>query len=262
MNNFERYKELSDNNPDVVVGFNKAIEKAFAQKDYKIIKYILTSPELIKERKIYKEESIEYRRFSLEEFTLIFACDNNCKDMVEFIFTNKNVDKEFLYRSLNYGLTKAASKGALEVVQYLTTSYDLKNNADINYVNSPLKEACQHGNLNVVKFLLDSPLLEKKADLSSIENIYDFSFLCRDFISENNSQHMPDNEKEKNDYLDRKMLVLKYLILEQNFKTNEDIEKFLQKPENKIIKRIFDTRELQNELNENLNKNVTKKPKI
>ena len=268
MNNyFEKYELLSEKDPDVVVGFNRLMDKLFQDKNIDIgfVKYILTSSELSSERNTYKNESIEYGRLSFEEMLLNKASENNAVEIAKIILTHPNVDKEYIDRSLDFALYMAASKGALDCVEYLSTSSDLERLANVNQLRSPLTAACENGHLKIVKFLLESPNLKIKASLAELEDYYVFSHLCKIFEpSESNyGKTLFKNEEEKRKLIEDRLIVMKYLILEQKLQKNEDIEKYLISSDNQTIKLIFDVQELNAELNQSVNdENVKRKPKL
>jgi ankyrin repeat protein len=258
---FEKYKSLSKNHLDIVIGLNEAISESFKEKsiDINFLKFLLISPELEEERKIYKKESIDYLRLSLEEMILLAASEKNYYDLVHFIFTDLNVDKEYLYRSLDYSLYLASSNGSFEVVEYLSSSPELDKLANINYIQSPLMVACEKGHLNIVKFLLESPKLKEPASLKIIQDFYGFSYLCSVF----SSNHVGGNSEQVKDYINKRLDVMKYLILEKNLQKTVDIDRYINQPENKVIKTIFNVKDLNSELKYDLNNDSNiKKPKL
>lgn len=264
INYFEKYEHLSEKDPDIVIAFNRAIEKTFKEKniDIEFIKYILTSTELKNQRKIFKDESLEYQRLSLEEFILIPASDKNLVEIIEYIFSDPKTDKEFLDRTLDYCLYRASSKGSFNVVEYLLTSSHLTRIANVDHIQSPLMSACENGHLNIVKFLLESPKLKKHSSLEPLQDYYGFSHLCNIFSSPEPLKYMFDNENDRN-YLERRLDTIRYLILENYLQKDEEIEDYINKPENKIIKSIFDVQELKSELNLSIeNETIKRKPKL
>lgn len=264
---FDKYKLLSDSDPDIVVGINKVLQNIFKEKiiDIDFIKYILISPDLKNDRLIYKNESIEYKRLSLEEMILNTASEKDCLNLVKFLFTNFDVDKEYLYRSLDSALYGASTNGSLKTVKYLSTSSDLKQTANIDHFHSPLVTACQNGHLNIVKFFFESSKLKNKNLIEQVEDYFVFSHLCN-LSSTNlffNNDDDDDDSDEKKSLVEKKLLVLQYLIVEQKLKKDADIANFIEKPENKAIKSMFEVQELQTELNSELNEHITKrKPKL
>jgi ankyrin repeat protein len=268
MNNYlEKYELLSEKDPDIVVGFNRLLDKIFKEKDIDVgfVEYLLTSPNLSSERQIYRNESIEYERLSFEEMLLNKASECNYVEIAKIIFTHSNVDKQYIDRSLDFALYIAASKGALDCVEYLSTSSDLERLANVNQIRSPLVTACEHGHLNVAKFLLESPNLKIKASLKELEDFYVFSHLCKIFepSEPNYGKTLFKNEEEKRKIIENRLIVMKYLILEQKLQKNEDIDNYLNNSQNQTIKLLFDVQQLNSELSQSTTDEIIKrKPKL
>lgn len=265
---FEKYESFLKNEPDIVHCFNNILQSMLDEEkvDINFLEYILISSDLNAERQIYRTEAIQYGRLSFEEMVLNFASEKNCVEAIKLILTHPEVDRKYIDRTLDYSLYLASSKGALECVEYLSTCPDLEKLANVNQIRSPLIAACENGHLNIVKFLLESPKLKVRASLTEIEDYYVFSHLCKVFESTHVSTFKStlfESEEEQKDLVDRRLAVMKYLILENNLNKNDAIEKYINKSENQTIKLIFDVQELNSELNAaSSNGTVKRKPKL
>lgn len=96
-------------------------------------------------------------------------------------------------------------------------------------INKELHEACSNGDLGLVKYFLTSPDLIYHSHVHS-NNDYSFRLAC----------------------FNRKMNVLRYLILELNIEKTKDIKDHLKLYPNKQVEAWFKSRDLSNKLKSEL----------
>lgn len=147
--------------------------------------------------------------------------------------------------SLNEELVKACAIGSLEQVQTLLTSNELKRKPSINANNEhALRFACNNNHIEIIKYLITSPEIEKHADVHAA---FDTPFKS---AINNNSQEL-----------------LHFYIFELNIEKTLFIENALieyayrNKEMSEIAKKMFNTRELREELN-SINIKEKNKPKL
>jgi hypothetical protein len=129
----------------------------------------------------------------------------------------ENLDDAFIWACL---------KGEFEKIKYLLTSPELKIHANIHTEgDNGLMVAFKKSHLNIIKYLLTSPELKEHAN---IYNNQSAPFITSCIYSNNE--------------------VLEYLILDYKVDENEYITNFLNKNAKKIVKNLFETRELTLEL--------------
>ena len=156
------------------------------------------------------------------------------KEKVKKEFQNMN------YVQLNASLINACMKDYLHVVKYLLTSTELKKIADIHVKNDgPLRTACNNHNWKIVQFLLTSPELQEHANIH-VENdiIFKRSVVIKDSI------------------------LIDFLIFEHTIEQTKDIKDFLIEYNEKNIINLFEKRELEQKLQNELEKDHTDYNKI
>lgn len=110
-----------------------------------ILKYLLTSQELIHHRDIDYDHGFRY------------ACANGRLDVVKYLLTSPELKEHAdIHVWGDYGFKSACMNGHLDVVKYLLTSPDLKEHIDVhtNY-DYGFKSACEESRINVVEYLLE-----------------------------------------------------------------------------------------------------------
>lgn len=145
---------------------------------------------------------------------------------------------------LNNELKAACFNGEFDLMKFLLTSPKLKKHANMQIMGDIcLKTACMIGHLEMVKYLLSSPDLKQHANIHSADDL-SFKYVC----SNNNLE------------------LLKYLIFDFNIDITNDIKAYLIAIPNEQAERLFNLREINIQLNDNLlmnnNRNDIKKPKL
>jgi len=237
------------NNKSVYHEILNAMESAFKNNSIDIIQDILVSPYLSEARENYNQYAKKNDFSSIEEHILVDASAQGLIDIIKFFFNHKDIEQSLVYNSLNYLFYIVCSKGHLEVAEYLMESPKLSEHININYFRGvALTSACENGQLHVVKYLLDSPKLKNNADINYLYEEDNFI----DLLEKENSQTKVKGVRE----------VIEYLIFEKKFKEDSRINDFINKPNNLVWLKMFETQELMYELDPSENKTNNKRVKI
>lgn len=262
--------------------YNKALEYASMANEPKLVKYLLTSPE------------IDYNPYInlAGGAALHWACNFGNLDLVKFLLTSPTV-LENASININNGiaLRNACGVGSLELVQYLLTSPELKEHADIEMgsnFGTAFPFACSSGNLDLVKYLLTSPDLKTHSNPHLfIKETNDYSSDIEEPVSSllfaalKGHTHIIDYlvsspELKKNvdihegeDFLFKKLYehskydVIEYLVFNKKLDYTENIKEFLKENPDKIVHSIFTIKMLDKELSNKVESEAnSKKPKI
>ena len=134
---------------------------------------------------------------------------------------------------LDYYSLVCCRTGDLESLRYLLNSSNLKEHVNIHYYDDLfLRTTCDNGYLHIVKFLLTSPELKEHADIHAIEDAAFKSVI-------------------KNEYID----LLKYLIFDYKIEETSHINTYLMNENRNDIIKMFERRELEENLQHSLIKN-------
>jgi hypothetical protein len=218
-----------------VIAHPNTILSFVAEKGHlELVNYLLTSPDLEENANIMTRNDNPFRQ----------ACINGHLELVKYILYDT------YERTINFkvscmdGVTYAANSGQLNVLKYFLTSPDISptNRLSIEYgQNKAFKQAVLNGHLNIVQYVLTSP------ELSEHANIH----LDNDVGFDNALQHK---------HLD----ILKYFIIDLNIEKTPYILESLSRYPNENVDKYFEIRDLNSELNKNLEPNIIpiKKTKI
>jgi hypothetical protein len=118
----------------------------------------------------------------------------------------------------------------LELAHFLLTNYQLKYRADIHtYQDNAFRTSCKKDNVETLKFLLSSPKIHKHVDVHTQNDIgFRVALAWTSFN------------------------VLKYFIIELNIEKTEDIKKHLKNNPNLEAIKLFELRDLNQQLNQEL----------
>lgn len=200
--------------------------------------------------------------FSIIEGFLIFKKKKNLSyfKIIMFIKKSKHIQNYCLnyykvkkaFNETLYGRFGKCSQSALnqslynahtlDEVRYLLTSPELKKHANIHAVihnYTIFEHACGVGNLNIVKYLLSSKELTVHANLHS-NNDCAIVNACR------------------NGHLD----IMAYFIFDLNIEKSASIKECIDNNPPKGINELFETREMQQELDKSLTLNTVRARKI
>jgi len=214
----------------------------------------------------YLTKSEEYKQLVHPHLGTAYvnACMLNRIEMVKYLLTEPGLTVNVPIRFHNYdALIRACRNGNTDIVKYLLTSPELKEHADVNAQDdSPLYAALKGNHTEIIDYLLNSPNLEKHAnignalihaiekdDLNTIERIYlSFSDLYSD----------KTDELFMVAYRNKSMATLHYLIFDKNIQKTEEISNCLIENPNIEVERLFQQRELNDNLNNTLHTNINK----
>lgn len=213
------------NDPDLSESLNSALQYACMYGHLNIVKYLLTSPNLKLKPNIHANC----------DDALFHACSSGYLDIVEYLLDSPELTEHSSI--LPRFLPITAKHGNLDIVKYLFnhSNGSIKEQLYSN-INVAFVDACESGQLDIVKFLLNSNELSKNADLHYNK---DSAFESAFYYHQTN--------------------VLEYLILDLYIEKNDNINTFLNSASNhqlvSIVNKLFNLRELNKELNEDLIKN-------
>src|SRR5574343_2070294 len=132
---------------------------------------------------------------------------------------------------LNYKFIIACIDGNLDIVKYLLTSHDLRDHVNnIIIYNYGFMLACTNGHLEIVKYLLTSPELKEHANI-----------------------HTSNDEGFKNACISNHIDVIKFLIFDMDIEKTNTVKKILKYDKYKEIENMFNMRELNKQLESELN---------
>lgn len=136
-------------------------------------------------------------------------------------YSRDEIDRAFL---------DACSQTDLELAHFLLTDYNLRYRADIHtYMDNAFRTACKKDNIEVVKFLLFSPKIKEHVDI-----------------------HTQGDAGFRLAIAQKSFNVLKYFIIDLNIpKTKHIVEHLGSNPDLEAI-RLFELRDLNNSLNQEL----------
>jgi ankyrin repeat protein len=215
---------------------NEALLNACVDGDLDKVKFLLTSPEL------KHNADINYN----DNAALHQACEHNQLHIMQYLLTSPELKKHAdIHSKDDWTLTIACNEGHFDIVKYLLTSSDLKEHSHFNV--DQLRYALHIGEFDIVDYLLNSPDLKENASIHmGKDNIF----------------------REASEFGNKE--TLHYLIHELNIDRNDAINSYLEEPGGRTsnlkaeAKNMFQLRELNKELNDNLHENneSKKKPKI
>lgn len=183
----EEIKELSQTE------VNLLFSQACFSNDDKLIKYLLTSPDLLKKIDL-----------SINDNWFDSICRNGNINIVNFILTSfKTI--EITQEMMNSGFIRACGKNRLELVKYLFTSDNVIIKPDIHDRNDyALIVSCIINAIDIMKYLLTSPDLKEHCNIHAKKDEV-FKTICR----------------QKNHIL------LEYVIFERRIEITDEIQEFL-----------------------------------
>lgn len=193
--------------------------------------------------------------------------------ILQYLLTSETLKEHIdIHSAQGLALKNACENGHLEVVKYLLTSPELTEHARINEDNClAFKNACEKNHFEIIKYLLTSQDLKENLDLSKNENVIiiaadnDNINLARYLLTSKdlNGQiniHYAEDSIFRSTVQNNQINFLQFLIFEMNIEKTESIKKFLNESANKEVDRLFELRDLNNRLEDNLEiKNINNK---
>ncbi len=257
---YERYKDFEKK--DLEAHFSQACISGDIEK----IKFLLTSDKLKKNINIHFDD----------DHGFIMACENGQLETVKYLLTSPDLKEHAdIHACLDWGLSMACRSGNLEIVKYLLTSPDLKDHAHIHADDDQaLFQAFLDGHLHVIKYLLTSPDLKDHATIYPNDHlraatskgyihILDFLFNSPE-LKENLSPHQSNDIVFNTACKKQNLEVLNYLIFDLNIDISPYIEYYFNDEQSDFadkVKNLFEMRELNKSLSEDLSSNQNIKPK-
>lgn len=194
-------------------------------------------------KKLFESDLIKAKADLSSFFTeyLNSACEHGHLDIVQYLFSNLDIQKSQKELVASMGLTFAAQNGKVDIIEYLLNEFTGPNIQQHNLDNGALTNtACEYGQIDVIKFL-------HKKDILNKDNIHVHSDYHFETALENNQ-----------------LETIRYFIFDLNINKTEDINQALKNKPNAEVERMFTLRDLNNHLNASLDANqvTNKKPKV
>lgn len=263
MSNEELAKKYNDLNRFQI---NEAFKKAAANENLEEFQYLVVSKDLL------------YRPDCFEEAFAI-ACKTGNLTVVDYCLNSEEF-KHWLpiNRAIENGFFKACTNGHLEVVKHLINSKEGRQYIDIHLDEDEVfRKSCASGHVNVVEYLLTSPDLNTKAHIHADDD-YGFRHACANGhlevvefllsspkIKDHVNIHTDDDcgflwaaENQENWH------VVEYFIFDRKIEKTKTIDRFLKNEKCEVIEKMFEIRDMQKTLTEELPKKevINKKSKI
>jgi len=247
MNTFEDYKKSIT--PTQQEKINDALISACQHGILEEIKEFLTSPNLDMHANILASKGSR-RNYNLK-FPLSIACKDGHLDVIKYLLTSSDLKNHADIKQSNYfAVFEACLYGHLDIVKYFLTSSDLNDKPNIHIIDyngdneTLLDIACTRARIDIVKFLLTSTELEDHPD---IHRNNDNGFIMA-------ATYNTDNHIE----------LVKYLIFDYKIEKTKNIINYLKKNPDKEIEQWFNMRDLNQNLNKELDNNIviSKKMKV
>jgi len=206
---------------------NREFLEATRIGDFEQVKYYLTSPLL----KFHANINVN------NNGALINSCGLGHLDIIRYLLTSPELKEHAdIHARDDSALYWAGRMDHLHVIKYLLTSPELKEHSNINADEGAcFKVACEYGHEEIMKYLLTSKELKEKTNFN-----YAFIDAC----------------------IYEKMDITSFMVFEMNIEKSSEIIDFLTENPNIEIENLFNTRELNNELNNKLPLNISTEKKL
>lgn len=137
----------------------KGLINAAQNGHLKVVKYLLTSPDLTTHSKIQSQKHGAFR----------LSARFGHLETVEYLLTSPELTKNSTVRADNdYALRLSAQHQQWHVVKYLLTSPALKKHANIHAENDMvMRMACHYNHTDMIEYLLESPELKEHIELAN-----------------------------------------------------------------------------------------------
>lgn len=241
---------------------------ACSKGDLKLIKYLLTSPELEQHAEIRCDNSdciqlatkyghlevLKYLLTSSElkiypdvhsKNTSVFrvACEYGQLDILKYFLFDPSICSKFKLEKYSYeAIIRGIYYNNLTLVDYILNEPEItKHNFDYNK-GKILEAACECGRLDILKYLVDLPAFNKNLDF-----------------------HFGNDTCFKGAYYYSHLDIVGFLILDLNLAQTEDIKKYINESNNPNMSQVdnlFNMRYLNNELHSELSTNELKNKKL
>lgn len=138
---------------DIHYNEDEALRGAFKKRKYEMVKYLLTSPDLIKKANIR----------SRNDYLLVLAIERQQLDWVEYFLTSPDlIMKSNVSSKQNWPIRRACMIGNVPIVDFMLTSPTLKQHAKYDAgIDKPLEIALKRQNEPLVSLLVDLYPLDK-----------------------------------------------------------------------------------------------------
>jgi len=295
MNNLEEFKDYDafhlnlalyyaamDGNKDVVKyiltelkkdkeSVNAALENACSHNQLGLVKYLLSSNELSNKADV---------NFDIDKHnSFLMACEGGI-ETVKFLFPllkfNNNKSKKYVARN---SIIKACIHGNLDVLKYLLSEKDIIKHVNLEKEFSGLlNDAGSKENIEVFEYIFNLDNYKEKFLKNNDGTLEDIILTCLIEGRFEMVEYLMRHDELKNnidinrdeDYIFKFICenegheVIQYLVVDLNIKKTEEIAKLLENSIYNKYKKMFETRELNNSLNNELDTSnqIKKKTKL
>jgi hypothetical protein len=171
---------------------------------------------------------------------LLECCDEYEFEIISYIITNSSIIKDNIFSKFCMDQALIASRnGHLHLLQALLTPQ--KDNSRIGKMllnGGILSAASQHGHIDIVKYLLESP------DLTNYRFPINYNLAFKSACSFD------------------EMEVIKYFIFNKNINLDNDLKSYFSKNPNESVIKLFELREINQQLTSELEDNQTTNKRI
>lgn len=208
---------------------------------FELVQFLLTDPQLI------RKPDISYHDF----LCVKKAAKYGHFDIIHFFLTHPNTkDQIDIHLDNDYLLRHAALNGHMDIVKFLLTSSELKEHSNIHGNDHDLIQSiCNsyyYEKLELFHYLLTSPDLKEHADIHCHDDAI-FKHLCQ---TDSGLKKMGETNE---------IPLLEYLIFKLHIEQTPEIKLFLENNHYPTIQQMFDNRNLNQDLNQDLKINSDKK---
>lgn len=192
---------------------------------------------------------------------------------------NKLFEKygELSLQELSQELYESASQGNLEELKYILTSPELKLHPAIHFAeDSALVVASSNGHIPILEYILNIPYYREQAltNHSLLKAFLHNQLETAKFLLDSDTIPFKADIHAKEDYIFRELLmaknkeILSYLIFDREISKTQYIEEYLTRDSYNLndfiseIKVLFELRELNKGLNQDLHENSESKKKL
>jgi ankyrin repeat protein len=211
-----------------------------------IVKYLCTSEDLSDRR----------RSDNKVEAALSTAAAYGYLDIVRFFMEDGRIDYLDIHKNPN-AFISACGSGELEIVKYFMSSPYIKVHTDPEKYVLGFKKACANNYVNIAQYFLEDTDLLQSLVTENYKEIFSNACTCScinilDYLLKNTyiNEHVNMESHFLKAVEHNNLEVVHYFIFEHGIKKTEKIEQHIK--DNKEIQTLFNTRELKNELSNEL----------
>ncbi len=262
---------------DITFNNDILLSCACTSGNLELVRYLLTSPEL------QYNPDINYKK----DFPLSCACESGSVELVKYLIESPELKTHskipFVNNSPTNPIIFSAKFERFDVIDYLVSVSENKDDELHKYIFTALSTASLSGELETVKFLLKFPASKSFQDRESnvmyaaINKVINSAFINSkkeiiEFVIGSPEFKQYVDLHNDNDYIFKSLLInanlnknyemINYLIYDLNIDQNESIKGFMKRASAPEIEKMFTLRDLNKDLNSELNPNLINIKKV